>query len=176
MREWLCAQAASGFVTFDPTSEKFSLTPEQAAVFAMSESPVYQIGGFTSLAAVYADEPRLAEAFRSGTGLGWDQHCNCVYCGTEWAFRPRYKAEVIANWLPALEGVTAKLKRGARVADVGCGHGASTMIMAEAFPKAEFVGFDFHDKSIAHARSQVNGTRNVRFEVARAQDYARRRL
>src|ERR1700754_4209792 len=161
VREWLCAQAASGFITFDAETETFSLTPEQAAVFADRESPVYQIGGFISLAAVYADEPRLADVFRSGKGLGWDQQCNCIYCGTEWSFRPRYKGELMANWLPALDGVTAKLERGAKVADIGCGHGASTMLMAEAFPKSQFVGFDFHRESIAHASEHANGKRNV---------------
>jgi SAM-dependent methyltransferase len=128
-------------------------------------------GGFYSLAAVSADEPKLVEAFKSGKGLGWGDHCNCLFCGVERFFRPGYKGHLVSQWLPALEGVVAKLERGARVADVGCGHGASTLLMAEAFPRSEFVGFDFHEPSIAHARQHAAGLSNVRFEVARAQDY-----
>jgi 2-polyprenyl-3-methyl-5-hydroxy-6-metoxy-1,4-benzoquinol methylase len=172
VREWLSAQAASGFIGYDATSRKFSMSPEQAAVFADEGSSVCMIGGFHLLTAVYHDEPRLGEAFRSGRGLGWGEHCNCLFCGVERFFRPGYKAHLVADWLPALEGVVAKLKRGARVADVGCGHGVSTLLMAEAFPNSEFVGIDFHEASIAHARRHVNGLRNVRFETARAQDFA----
>src|SRR5690606_5428169 len=172
VREWLCAQAASGFVEYDKAGGTFSMTPEQAAVFADPENPVCMTGGFTSLAAVYADQPKLAEAFRNGGGVGWGDHCNCLFCGTERFFRPGYKAFLIGEWLPALDGVVEKLTRGARVADVGCGHGASTMIMAEAFPNSEFVGIDFHAPSIEHARRHANGAPNVRFEVARAQDFA----
>lgn len=171
VREWLAAQAASGFVDYDPATGAFSLSPEQRAVFADQESPVNMTGGFMSLAAVYADEPKLAEAFKTGKGIGWGEHCNCLFCGTERFFRPGYKAHLVSEWLPALDGVAEKLTRGARVADVGCGHGASTFIMAEAFPKSEFVGIDFHPASIAHAREHANGYRNVKFEVARAQDY-----
>jgi 2-polyprenyl-3-methyl-5-hydroxy-6-metoxy-1,4-benzoquinol methylase len=171
VREWLSAQAASGFVTFDRVSEKFLLSPEQAAVFADQDSPVYMAGGFSSLSALYADEPRLVEAFKTGKGLGWAEHCNCLFCGVEWSFRPGYKAHLVSAWLPALDGVADKLERGCNVVDVGCGHGASTMMMAEAFPNTEFTGIDFHEGSIAHARRHTNGQRNVRFEVARAQDY-----
>lgn len=171
VREWLSAQAASGFIGYDADSEKFSMSEEQAAVFADDESTVCMTGGFHLLTAVYHDEPRLADAFRSGSGLGWADHCNCLFCGVERFFRPGYKANLVAEWLPALDGVVAKLERGAKVADVGCGHGVSTMLMAQAFPKSEFVGIDFHDGSIAHARKQANGLRNVRFETARAQDF-----
>jgi SAM-dependent methyltransferase len=171
VREWLSSQAASGFVDYDPHTQRFSLSPEQAAVFADEESTVYMTGGFYSLAAVFADEPKLVEAFKSGKGLGWGDHCNCLFCGVERFFRPGYKGHLVSQWLPALEGVVAKLERGARVADVGCGHGASTLLMAEAFPRSEFVGFDFHEPSIAHARQHAAGLSNVRFEVARAQDY-----
>ena len=172
IREWLSAQAASGFVTYDAGRGRFALSPEQAAVFADEESPVYMTGGFYSLAAVFADEPKLTQAFKSGKGVGWAEHCNCLFCGVERFFRPGYKAHLIAEWLPALDGVVEKLERGAKVADVGCGHGASTFIMAEAFPNSEFVGIDFHDASIAHAREHAKDFRNVRFEQARAQDYA----
>jgi SAM-dependent methyltransferase len=171
VREWLSSQAASGFVEYDSKTGIFSITPEQAAVFADEHSPVNMTGGFYSLAAVFADEPKLAEAFKSGTGLGWGDRCNCLFCGVERFFRPGYKANLVAEWLPALDGVVEKLKKGARVADVGCGHGASTLMMAEAFPNSEFVGFDFHERSISEARGHVNGAENVRFETARAQDF-----
>ncbi|WP_225773020.1 class I SAM-dependent methyltransferase [Inquilinus sp. Marseille-Q2685] len=172
VREWLSAQAASGFVTYDARSGRFTLSPEQAAVLADDDSPVYMGGGFTSLAAVFADEPKLTAAFRTGKGVGWGEHCNCLFCGTERFFRPGYKAHLLSEWLPALDGVVGKLERGARVADVGCGHGASTVIMAEAFPNSEFVGIDFHEPSVLCARDNAKNLGNVRFEVARAQDYA----
>jgi 2-polyprenyl-3-methyl-5-hydroxy-6-metoxy-1,4-benzoquinol methylase len=172
VREWLCAQAASGYVTFDASTQTFTLSPEQAAVFADADSPVCMTGGFYSLTALFADEPKLTEAFKTGTGVGWGDRCNCLFCGVERFFRPGYKAHLVAEWLPALDGVVDKLKRGAKVADVGCGHGASTTIMAAAFPNSEFVGIDFHEASIAHARQHANGLANVRFETARAQDYA----
>ena len=171
VREWLASQAASGFVTYDDSTGKFTLTPEQAAIFADEDSLFIMTGGFHSLAAVFSDEPKLEAAFRSGNGIGWGQHCNCLFCGVERFFRPGYKANLVGSWLPALDGVVEKLERGARVADVGCGHGASTMLMAAAFPNSEFVGIDFHRESIEHAREHVNGHRNVRFEVGRAQDF-----
>jgi SAM-dependent methyltransferase len=169
--EWLAAQAASGFVTFDATTERFVLSPEQAAVLADEDSPVCMTGGFHSLAAVFADEPKLTRAFKTGQGVGWGEHCSCLFCGVERFFRPGYRANLVAAWLPALDGVVEKLERGAKVADVGCGHGASTLIMGAAFPNSEFVGIDFHEASIAHASSYANGLANVRFETARAQDY-----
>ena len=172
VREWLSAQAASGFVTYDASAATFTLSPEQAAVFADEDSPVNVTGGFYSLSAVFADEPKLTEAFKTGKGVGWGDRCNCLFCGVERFFRPGYKAHLVAEWLPALEGVAQKLERGAKVADVGCGHGASTMIMAQAFPNSEFVGIDFHDASIAHAREHGKRFKNLRFETGRAQDYA----
>jgi SAM-dependent methyltransferase len=173
VREWLATQAASGYVSYDYTAGTYWLTPEQAAVFAHEESPVLMTGGFYSLAAVFADEPKLTEAFKTGTGLGWGDRCNCLFCGVERFFRPGYKGHLVSEWLPSLEGVVAKLERGAKVADVGCGHGASTLIMAQAFPNSEFIGYDFHEPSIALARSHVGGLANVRFETGRAQDYER---
>lgn len=172
VREWLSAQAASGFVTFDAGAGTFTLSPEQAAVFADEESPVNMTGGFHSLAAVFADEPKLTEAFKTGKGVGWGDRCNCLFCGVERFFRPGYKAHLLAEWLPALDGVVDKLSHGAKVADVGCGHGASTFIMAAAFPNSQFVGIDFHAASISHARTHAKDFPNVRFETARAQDYA----
>lgn len=172
VREWLAAQAASGFITYDPASQTFSLSPEQAAVLADEDSVVNMTGGFYSIAAVFADAPRLSEAFQSGDGVGWGDHCNCLFCGTERFFRPGYKAHLIGEWLPALGDVVEKLERGAKVADVGCGHGASTQIMAEAFPHSRFTGFDFHAPSINIAREKAAGASNLGFEVAKAQDYA----
>jgi SAM-dependent methyltransferase len=172
VREWLSSQAASGFVDYDAATQRFSMSPEQAAIFADEDSPFLSTGGFHSLAAVYADEPKLEQAFRNGTGVAWAGRCNCLFCGVERFFRPGYRANLIAEWLPALDGVVAKLERGARVADIGCGHGSSTIIMADAFPNSEFVGIDFHAESIEHAREHANGRRNVRFEIGKAQDYA----
>jgi SAM-dependent methyltransferase len=172
IREWLSAQAASGFVSYDPATRRFHLTPEQVAVLADQDSPVNMAGGFLALASTYADRPKLVEAFKSGAGVCWTEHCNCLFCGTDRFFRPGYKANLLSTWLPALDGAVEKLERGARVADVGCGYGSSTLIMAQAFPNSEFVGYDFHDASIDEARKLAAGVPNVRFEVARAQDYA----
>jgi ubiquinone/menaquinone biosynthesis C-methylase UbiE len=171
VREWLAAQAASGYVSCDPKAGTFWLSPEQAAVFADENSPVLMTGGFYSISAVFADEPKLTAAFKSGKGLGWGDRCNCLFCGVERFFRPGYKGHLVDEWLPALDGVVAKLERGAKVADVGCGHGASTLIMARAFPNSQFIGYDFHQASILHAREHANGFANVRFEQARAQDF-----
>ncbi|MCF2521389.1 class I SAM-dependent methyltransferase [Bradyrhizobium sp. G127] len=171
VREWLSSQAASGFVTYDAEDHRFSMSPEQTAVFADENSPVLMTGGFFSLSAIYADEPKLADAFTTGKGLGWGEHCNCLFCGVERFFRPGYRTHLVAEWLPAMDGVVAKLERGATVADVGCGHGVSTLLMAQAFPNSEFVGIDFHDASIAHARSHGHGLKNLRFQVAKAQDF-----
>jgi 2-polyprenyl-3-methyl-5-hydroxy-6-metoxy-1,4-benzoquinol methylase len=171
VREWLSAQAASGYISYDPGSCRFSMAAEQAAVLADPESPVNMAGGFYSIAALFADAPKLEQAFRSGEGVGWGDHNDCLFCGTERFFRPGYKSHLVSEWLPALDGVVDKLKKGARVADVGCGHGASTTIMAEAFPESTFVGIDFHQTSIAHAQSHANGSGNLSFEVARAQDF-----
>ena len=172
VREWASAQAASGFISYEPESRRFSLSPEQAAVLADDDSVVNMVGGFQALRATYADQKRLIDAFRSGDGVSWTERCNCLFCGTDRFFRPGYRANLLSAWLPALDGVVEKLERGARVADVGCGHGSSTVIMAEAFPNSEFVGFDFHDASVREARLHARGLANVRFETARAQDFA----
>ena len=172
VREWLSAQTASGFISYDGDGQRFFLTPEQAAVLADPESPTNMTGGFQALLSVYADQPRLAEAFKADGGFCWTQHCNCLFCGTDRFFRPGYKANLLSTWLPALDGVVEKLEKGARVADVGCGYGSSTLIMAKAFPNSEFVGIDFHDASIEEARKLAVGVPNIRYEVAKAQDYA----
>jgi SAM-dependent methyltransferase len=174
VREWLAAQAAGGYVTYDAEAERFELPPEQAMVLADEESPAFMLGGFQLAAAVLADEPKLTQAFRTGEGVGWHEHDHRLFEGTERFFRPGYRANLIAEWIPALEGVHEKLTAGARVADVGCGHGASTIIMAEAYPNSTFVGFDYHDGSIEAARKAAEeaglGDR-VTFEVASAREY-----
>jgi ubiquinone/menaquinone biosynthesis C-methylase UbiE len=173
VREWLAAQAASGYVEYDTDAERFYMTPEQAMVFVNEDSPFLMTGGFYSSAAVYKDEPRLTDAFRTGEGVAWGEHDGCLFCGVAKFFRPGYQAHLVAEWLPALDGVTEKLEAGAVVADVGCGHGLSTMIMAEAFPNSTFIGFDYHEDSIRCARetAKKEGITNVRFEVATAKDY-----
>lgn len=173
VREWLAAQAASGYVDHDGTTGRFSLTPEQAAVFAGDESPMLLTGGYYAISTMYTDETRLSEAFRTGEGISWGEHDGNLYCGTAKFFRTSYRAHLVQDWLPALEGVVDKLQRGAKVADVGCGHGISTFIMARAYPKSEFVGFDVHEPSIREARrlAREAGLDNVRFEVATAKNF-----
>jgi SAM-dependent methyltransferase len=173
LREWLSAQAASGYITYDGVEAAFSLTPEQAAVFADPNSPVAMTGGFYSVSAVYHDEPVVAESFRTGSGVPWGEHHDCLFCGVERFFRPGYEANLCSNWIPALEGVEDKLISGITVADIGCGHGASTLIMAKAFPNSKFYGFDNHPASIAAAKrhGKEQGLSNVEFHVATAKDF-----
>jgi SAM-dependent methyltransferase len=174
VREWLSNQAAGGYVTYDPESERYTLPDEQALALADEDSPFYILGLYDSIASLYADEDQILEAFRSGGGMGWHEHDHRLFRGTERFFRPGYRANLVPEWIPALEGVQEKLEDGAKVADVGCGHGASTIIMAEAFPNSEFFGFDYHDASIARAREAADeagvGDR-ITFEVASAKDY-----
>ena len=170
--EWLAAQATSGYVTYDPASGLFSLSPEQAMVFADEDSPVFLAGGYGVVASAWRDEPRITDGYRSGRGLGWHERDPCLFCGTERFFRPSYRHNLVQSWLPALDGVTAKLEAGASVADVGCGHGASTLIMARAYPKSRFTGFDYHPASVAAAREQAAReglSDRVGFEVGAAQ-------
>ena len=174
VREWLSAQAAGGYVTYDSSNGKFHLSEEQAFAMADESSPVFLPGAFQcALAAVKAEE-KLTERFKTGQGLGWHEHHPELFVGTERFFRPGYAANLISTWIPALTGVDAKLKNGARVADVGCGLGASTILMAKSYPKSEFAGFDYHDKSIETAKQRAKdagvGDR-IRFEVAKAKDY-----
>ena len=142
-------------------------------VFADDDSPANMVGGFYGIESVYTSEPQLTAAFKSGDGVGWGEHSNCLFCGTEKFFRPGYKANLVSNWLPALDGVVPKLEAGAKVADVGCGHGVSTILMAEAFPNSTFYGFDFHEPSIERARSLAaeSGVTNISFEVATAKGF-----
>jgi SAM-dependent methyltransferase len=173
VREWLAAQAASGYIDYDAESERFSMTEEQQAVFSDEDSPVLMTGGFYGAAVAAVDEPDMTDAFRKGEGVAWGDHNQCLFCGTEKFFRPSYRANLVSSWIPALDGVEAKLERGAKVADVGCGHGVSTIFMAEAFPNSTFVGFDFHEPSIQRAQelAQEAGVDNVSFEVATAKTY-----
>lgn len=174
IREWLSAQAAGGYVSYDCAVDKFYLTEEQAFAMADETSPAFMPGAFqVALAAIKAEE-QLAECFKSGTGFGWHEHHHELFVGTERFFRPGYAANLIAAWIPALEGVDEKLKKGARVADVGCGLGASTVLMAKHYPKSEFVGFDYHDKSIESAKQRAKDagvSDRIRFQVAKAKDY-----
>jgi SAM-dependent methyltransferase len=174
VREWLRNQAAGGYVTYDPDSDRYTLPDEHALALADEDSPFYILGVYDSIASLYADEDQLLEAFRSGLGMGWHEHDHRLFRGTERFFRPGYRGHLVSEWIPALDGVQAKLERGAKVADVGCGHGASTIIMAEAFPNSQFVGFDYHEASIERAAEAVEeagvGDR-ISFEVAAAKDY-----
>ncbi|HMB70834.1 MAG TPA: class I SAM-dependent methyltransferase [bacterium] len=173
VREWLATQAASGYVQYSPADRTFWMTPEQQMALANEDSPVLMTGGFYSVASVVADEPVTTEAFRTGEGVAWGDHHECLFCGTEKFFRPSYKGNLIGGWIPALDGVHEKLERGAHVADVGCGRGASTLILAERYPSSTFVGFDPHGPSILEANLQAKeaGLTNVRFEKATAQDF-----
>jgi len=174
IREWLSAQAAAGYVEYDSDKDQFYLNAEQEMVFADEESPAFMAGAFEVMASLWIDEPRVSEAFRSGEGIGWHDHSACLFRGTERFFRPGYNANLVGSWLPALDGVMDKLERGAEVADVGCGHGASTVLMARAFPQSQFTGFDYHAASIERARKtaeEAGVTGNVRFEVASAKTY-----
>ncbi|HEX7849327.1 MAG TPA: class I SAM-dependent methyltransferase [Sphingomonas sp.] len=175
VREWALAQTANGYVDYDPASEQFSLSPEQAMVFHHRDSPVYLAGAFELVAAMIEAEPKVEECFRHGKGVRWGDHAGCLFCATGAFFRPGYVNNIVQAWLPALDGVEAKLHAGARVADVGCGVGFSTLLMAEAYPESSFVGYDFHEPSIDEARRHAGehglGDR-VRFEVATAKDIA----
>jgi len=173
VREWLSAQAAGGYITYNAATKTFTLPDEQAFALAVEDSPAYMPGAFHIVSAIMKDEPKLTEAFRSGDGVGWDEHDAALFLGTERFFRPNYAANLVSSWIPALEGVEGKLKQGARVADIGCGHGASTVLMAQAFPNSHFVGFDYHGPSIGFARRSAakSGIKNASFEVATAKDF-----
>lgn len=177
VREWAMAQAANGYVDFDASSEVFSLSPEQAMVFVNRDSPVYLAGAFDLVAAMIEAEPKVEECFRNGTGVRWGDHAGCLFCATGAFFRPGYVNNIVQQWIPALDGMEDKLRAGAKVADVGCGVGFSTLLMAEAWPESEFIGYDFHEPSVEEARRHAVahglGDR-VHFEVATAKDIADR--
>ncbi|HEY1449039.1 MAG TPA: class I SAM-dependent methyltransferase [Caulobacteraceae bacterium] len=175
VREWSLAQAASGYVDYDPAKETFALSPEQAMVFAVKDSPVYMAGAFEVAAAMIEGEAKVERSFRTGEGVRWGDTAGCLFCATGAFFRPGYVNNIVQDWVPALDGVEDKLKAGAKVADVGCGVGFSTLLMAEAYPNSQFVGYDFHEPSVEEARRHA-GAHNlgdrVRFEVAKAKDIA----
>jgi SAM-dependent methyltransferase len=174
LQEWLNAQAASGFVDFDADARTYALSPEAATTFADESSPAFMVGGYEVMTSMFQDLDKVERAFRNGTGLGWHEHAQCLYRGTERFFRPGYNANLVSAWIPALDGAQERLQRGGRVADVGCGHGASTIVMAQAFPRSSFVGFDYHAPSIEVARERAREAGvadRVRFEVAGAKDY-----
>ena len=173
LREWLSQQAASGYLTYDPVAATFALPAEQAMVFAIEDSPVYMMGGFDVMKAMLDNQPKVQAAFKSGGGVAWGDQAGCMFCAVARFFRPGYHNNLVQQWLPALDGVVAKLERGAKVADIGCGHGWSTVLMAKAFPNSQFVGYDFHAGSIEDARAHAHAHGvggNARFEVAVAKE------
>lgn len=174
VREWLASQAASGYVEYDSASGKFSMLPEQAMALADEDSPVFLGAVGNVIAAAFLDEPKIADAFKSGKGVGWNRRSECLFCGTARFFRTGYMHHLVQEWLPALDGVVDKLKRGAKVADIGCGHGVSTRLMAEAFPNSRFYGFDYHEGSIEAARKAAAEAKlgdRVNFAVHSAKTY-----
>ncbi len=175
VREWLNAQAAGGFVAYDPESGHYSLEPEQAIALTQQDSPAYLPGFFQIALGSVIDSPRIVEKAREGGGFGWHEHVHDVHEGCERFFRPGYNAHLVTEWLPALEGVVERLQAGATVADVGCGHGASTILMARSFPNSTFVGSDYHEGSIATAReraAEAGVSDRVSFQVAPASAYS----
>ncbi len=171
VREWLLNQAAGGYVAYDPATNRYRLPPEQAVALTDETSPYYVGGGFHVIKAMSAAAPRIAAAFRDGGGVLWGDHDPDLFVGVERFFRPGYIAHLTASWIPSLTGIEAKLTAGGSVADVGCGHGASTIIMARAYPSSQFVGFDNHEPSILRAREAASAAGvadRVRFEVANA--------
>lgn len=175
VREWLGSQAAGGYVNYDAATGRYSLSEEQAFALADESSPAFLPGAFQLAVSAVKSEGRITEAFRTGQGVGWHEHDPALFHGTERFFRPGYAANLVSSWIPSLDGVLAKLEAGAQVADVGCGHGASTILMAKAFPKSWFFGFDYHAPSIEYARKAARDagvSDRVRFEVAKAKEYA----
>jgi SAM-dependent methyltransferase len=175
VREWLNAQAAGGYVEYDPDSGRYTLPPEQAMALTDPDSPAYLPGFFQIALGSVTDSPKIVEAARSGAGFGWHEHVHDVHEGCERFFRPGYNANLTSAWLPALDGVVAKLEQGALVADVGCGHGASTILLAQTFPNSTFAGSDYHDGSIETARrhaQEAGVAERIRFETAPAAAYA----
>jgi SAM-dependent methyltransferase len=172
--EWLRGQAAGGYVEYDPQARTYSLTPEQAFALTDPEGAVFAPGAFELALGALRSEDKVTEAFRTGAGVGWHEHDDGVFSGCERFFRPGYAANLVANWLPALDGAETKLRSGARVADIGCGHGASTALMARAYPNSSFTGSDYHEESIIQARKRIAEAGladQVTFEVASAQTF-----
>lgn len=173
LHQWLGSNAAAGYVTYDAETERFSLTPEQALVFTREGQPACMQGFIQAIVAQYETHETAVETFKSGEGRPWADHSQCCFCGTDRFFRPGYAANLVDNWIPALDGVEEKLKAGAKVADIGCGHGSSTVLMAQAYPNSTIHGIDFHEPSIEQARAKAAeaGVSNIEFHVAKAQDF-----
>ena len=174
VREWLASQAAGGYITYNAETHRFGMTEEQVLTLANEDGPAYLPGAFELALGSLAAVPRITEAFRSGAGMGWGEHEDRVFHGCEKFFRPGYAANLVSSWIPALDGVQDKLTRGAKVADVGCGKGSSTILMAKAFPKSHIYGFDYHDKSIEAARESAKRqgvADRVTFDVAKAKEF-----
>lgn len=174
VREWLNAQAAAGYVMYHPSSETYELTPEQAMVLANEDGPIYFPPAWEVPASMWHDEDQAIESFRTGEGVPWGNHNERLYCGTAAFYRNAYKSQLVPSWIPAIEGLTKKLNRGAKVADIGCGYGVSTLLMAEAFPNSTFFGYDNHPGSVAIARENAREDdldSRVRFEIATAKNY-----
>ncbi|HKV38376.1 MAG TPA: class I SAM-dependent methyltransferase [Blastocatellia bacterium] len=174
VREWLNANAASSYLAYDPSSKSYTLPPEQALALAVDDSPVFLPGAFQILNSCFNDVDKIEAAFRTGHGVGWHEHHHDLFRGTERFFRPNYNANLVASWIPALEKVEERLKRGAEVADVGCGLGSSTILMAQAYPSSQFYGFDYHGGSIDLAREaarKAGVADQVKFEVASAKSF-----
>ena len=172
--EWASHQAASNYLSYNPATRKFALPEEQAMVFAIDDSPVNMLAAFDGIVAWAANQEKVQPAFKNGGGVSWGDQTSCLFCAVARFFRPGYHNNLVSNWLPALDGVVDKLRRGAKVADVGGGHGWSTALMAKAFPNSQFIGYDFHPSSIEHARGHAREhgvTANTRFEVATAKNY-----
>ena len=174
LREWLASQAAGGYINYDGQTDRFSLSHEQAFTLATEDSPAYLPGAFELALGSLSAVPRITESFRTGAGMGWHEHADGVFHGCEKFFRPGYAANLVSSWIPALSDVQKKLEAGARVADIGCGIGASTLLMAQAFPNSRFFGFDYHDKSIEAARESAKRAgvaSRVTFDVAPAKAF-----
>jgi 2-polyprenyl-3-methyl-5-hydroxy-6-metoxy-1,4-benzoquinol methylase len=174
IREWLINQASGGYVSYDAASGRYSLSPEQTVALTDETSPFFVGGGFFVIKAMTAAVSNIENAFKNGGGMLWGEHDPDLFVGTERFFRPGYAAHLTAAWIPSLDGVEEKLKKGARVADIGCGHGSSTVIMAQAYPNSSFTGFDNHEKSIETARQRAKDagvSDRVKFEVANASDF-----
>lgn len=174
VREWLNSQVAGGYCQFDPASRTYQLSPEQAVVLADSESPFFIPNAWNVPASMWFDEGKTLETFRTGDGLGWDQHDGRLFCGVAAFFRNGYQANLVQHWLPALDGVLERLHQGVSVADIGCGYGHSTLIMAKAFPNSRFHGFDYHEESVESARKLASDqglADRVNFDVASAKDF-----
>lgn len=175
LREWLSAQAAAGYVVYDADDDTFSLTPEQVIVLAQEGHPACMQGFFQLLVSQFTTHDKAVDTLRSGAGRAWGEHHGCCFCGTDRFFRPGYATNLVNAWLPALEGVVEKLYAGGKVADVGCGHGSSTVLMAQAFPRSTFWGYDFHAPSISTATekaTEASVAANTRFVTSTAKAIA----